>query len=186
MIRPESAALLGFHASDEVMVRSITHAPMAFVAVLAGLSLVADDSHANGRPFRFTACHALQVEVRSVPDVMEASKQDMDSAAEKRIARAGLLAERPNDGFFLRFRVIEHPDIPFLYLVDGDVFHRMDDHEYGNGHVILWGMFGMEGYSNASVAVQGVISFVEEMTDAFIADYQRDNARCVSTNSWWR
>ena len=166
---------------------SRTSARVVLLAVLAGFSPLAQDSRAASRPFHFSHCHALQVEVRNVPDSIEVSKEDMDKAAEKRLERAGLLAERPNDDFYLRFRVIELPQIDdghLRFLVDGSVFHRMDDHEYGSGYVVLWSTLAFDNYPNASAAARGVISLIEALTDALISDYQRD-ASCGSSSSWW-
>ena len=181
--QPDSAECLG-----DATMRLRTSVPVVLAVVLAVFSLLAQDSRASGRPFRFTECHALQVEVRNVPDFMEESKEEMDNAAEKRLEQAGLLAEDPNDDFYLRFRVIELPQMDSRYLrymIHGTVFHRMDDHEFGSGYVVLWDTVGFEGYSNPSEAVRGVVSLIEVVTDAFIADYQQDNASCGSSSSWW-
>lgn len=108
------------------------------VVVLAVLALQPQYAHADGRYLVFTQWHPLNIRIGDVPDSLEPSKRDMKEAVEKRVEKAGFLAKEPKD-LILRFRVVEmwHLKNERVYMVDGQVFHRMDGHEYGNGYVSL-------------------------------------------------
>jgi len=124
------------------------------------------------RPFVFGECPALSVRVGDLPDSLKPYKDDFKATVEKRLREAGHLAQTTD--LILRLRIIELPRLPRAYLVDLDLFHRMDGHRYGRGLVILWGMLAFEQYRNESATVGGLTAIADELTAAFVADYKAD------------
>lgn len=155
------------------------------VALVAALALPLQAAEGQ-RPFVFKECRPLSVRVGDLPDSLKRSKDDIKAVIEKRLKDAGFLAEAAND-LTLRLRIVELPPpsgMTRAYLVDLDVFHRMDDHEYGSGLVILWGTLGIEQYRTESVPVRGLTELAEELTESFVDDYRADGCG-RSSGGWW-
>ncbi|MDE0004415.1 MAG: hypothetical protein OXQ29_17130, partial [Rhodospirillaceae bacterium] len=132
------------------------------------------------RPFVFEKCGTLDVRVIHLPPSLRSF--DFQGAVAKRLRDAGVLAETEGD-LTMGLRVIELPSSgeTSAYMVDINVFHRTDDHEYGRGRVILWGSLGVDQYRGGNPG-RGLIELAEELTDSFVKDYRADGC---GRSGWW-
>ena len=148
------------------------HLALRCFASLLVASVVASLLAAEGqRPFIFKQCPQVSVRVGDLSDPLKPYKNDFKAVVEKRLRGAGVLAPRPNN-LTLRLRIIDLGQ--GAYLVDLDLFHRMDEHEYGRGLVILWGILGIEQYRGESAPIRGLAEIADELTATFIRDYRAD------------
>ncbi len=129
------------------------------------------------RPFFFDECRGLSVRVGDLPASLKPSKDILKAAIETQLRTAGFLARTETD-LTMRLHIVELPvRHSYAYMVNLDLFHRMDNHEYGSGEVILWGTLGIEGYRSESEVVRGLARFADELTASFVADYRADGCR---------